>query len=324
MTLKDFPNSYRDVTVHKMMLQDVVRTEAYETALQEAVRPGSTVMDFGCGTGVLSIFASRAGAKQVYAIDRSVFIQIARKIARRNKIENIHFYHDDEESLELDIKVDLLVSEWMGHFLFYEAMLAPLLRIRDRFLADGGVMVPGKVSLHAGLVCDEYFHEDLTYFRQRPYDIDFSDIADVPLRQIEHENLLPNQILESVVPLGTLDLYTLETPPNELVGRVIPSREATIYALCGWFEADLTPSVVLGTGPDDRLTHWNQILFPLTEPFTVSPDREVTVHISPPTESDSGDLGWNWSIEDSAQRIQISDLDHPKALDSKLEPGLLP
>ncbi len=324
MTLKDFPNSYRDVTVHKMMLQDVVRTEAYETALQQVVKPGSTVMDFGCGTGVLSIFASRAGAAQVYAIDRSAFIGVARDIARRNNIENIHYYHNDEESLELDTKVDLIVSEWMGHFLFYEAMLAPLLRIRDRFLAAGGLMVPGQVSLHAGLVCDEYFHEDLSFFRQHPYDIDFTDIADVPLRRIEHENLMPNQILDSVVDLGTLDLYTLEAPPTELVGRVVPSQEATIYALCGWFEALLAPKVVLGTGPDDRLTHWNQILFPLTEPFTVSPDREVTVRISPPQETDSGDLGWTWSIEDSAQRIHISDLDHPKSLDTELAPGLLP
>lgn len=323
MTFKDFSNSYRDVAVHKLMLQDVHRTEAYETALEQVVKPGSRVLDFGCGTGVMSIFASRAGAAQVYAVDRSVFIQVAREIAQRNGIENIHFYHDDHESLELDTEVDVIVSEWMGHFVFYEAMLAPLLHVRDRFLAAGGLMVPGHVSLYAGLVCDEHFHEDLSFFRQRPYDIDFTDIAEVPLRQTELEDLMPNQILDSIVPLGTLDLHTLEAPPVELVGRVAPSREATVYALCGWFEAHLTPTVVLGTGPADPPTHWNQILFPLTEPFAVSPSREVTVRISPPKETGSGDLGWSWSIEDDAKRIRISDLDHPTRLDTKLTRGLL-
>jgi SAM-dependent methyltransferase len=324
MTFKDYAMSYSDVAAHKLMLQDVVRTEAYETALQEVVKPGTRVLDFGCGTGVMSIFASRAGAAQVYAVDRSVFIQVARDIAQRNAIGNISFYHDDHESLELDTEVDLIVSEWMGHFLFYEAMLAPLLRVRDRFLAAGGLMVPGHVSLYAGLVCDEYFHEDLSYFRQRPYDIDFTDIAEVPLRQSELENLLPDQILASIIPLGTLDLLTLEAPPVELVGRVVPSREATVYALCGWFEAHLTPTVVLGTGPDDPPTHWNQILFPLTEPFAVSPSREVTVRISPPQETGTGDLGWSWSIADDAQAIQITDMDYPTRLDTKLGRGLLP
>lgn len=323
MTISDYPMSYADVAIHKVMLQDVIRTEAYERALEQAVRPGARVLDFGCGTGVLSIFASRAGAAQVYAVDRSVFIQVARSIARRNDIENIHFYHDDHKSLELDHKVDIIVSEWMGHFLFYEAMWAPLLRIRDRFLVQGGIMVPGQVSLHAGLVCDEYFHEDLSYFRQRPYDIDFTDIAEVPMRQIELENLLPNQVLASSVGLGTFDMHSLEAPPSDLVGRVVPSQEATVYALCGWFEAHLTPKVVLGTGPADPPTHWNQILFPLTEPFAVSPSREVTVRISPPRETDVGDLGWSWSIEDDAQTIRITDMDHLSRLDPKLPKGLL-
>ena len=184
-------------------------------------------------------------------------------------------------------------------------------------------MVPGQVSLHAGLVTDEYFHEDLSYFRQRPYDIDFTDIAEVPMRQIELENLLPNQVLAASVPMGTFDMLTLDAPPTELLGRATPSEEATVYALCGWFETQLVPGVVLGTGPADPPTHWNQILFPLTEPFAVRPGREVTVRIAPPKESDVGDLGWSWSIEDDAQSIRISDMDHLSRLDTKLSKGLL-
>ena len=143
MTVSDqYAGSYRDVGVHHMMLIDVVRTEAYERALQQAVTAGCRVMDFGCGTGVLSIFASRAGAGKVYAVDKSIFIQKAHAIAKRNKIENILFYHNNHEDLELDSKVDILVSEWMGHFLFYEAMLGPLLHLRDKYLVEGGTMVP--------------------------------------------------------------------------------------------------------------------------------------------------------------------------------------
>ncbi|MCP4677800.1 MAG: class I SAM-dependent methyltransferase, partial [Deltaproteobacteria bacterium] len=39
--------SYRDVSVHHMMLHDLMRTEAYERSLLQAVTPGCKVMDFG-------------------------------------------------------------------------------------------------------------------------------------------------------------------------------------------------------------------------------------------------------------------------------------
>lgn len=216
-----FSGSYRDVGVHHLMLLDVVRTEAYERALLKAVTPGCRVMDFGCGTGVLSIFASRAGAEKVYAVDQSIFIQQAHAIAKCNNIRNIFFYHNDHKDLKLDTKVDLLVSEWMGHFLFYEEMLGPLLNLRDKYLVEGGTMIPGKISLHAGLVTDDFVYKDSAFLKQTPYGIDFSPIADAPLCQTLLETVTPQQIMDTTIDLGTFDLHTLEAPPEELkeIGR---------------------------------------------------------------------------------------------------------
>ena len=318
-----YSQSYRDVAIHKLMLQDVVRTEAYESALRKAVVPGSRVLDFGCGTGVLSIFASRFGAERVFAVDRSEFIQAAHDIARRNGITNIEFHHDDSESVKIDSQVDLVVSEWMGRFLFQEAMLGPLLRVRDKFLAAGGVMIPGKVSLHAGLVCDKYFYDDLSFLRRKPYGIDFSPIADSPLRQTSFEDFSPKQILKATVDLGTFDLHTLREPPEVLEGVVVPDRKATIYGLCGWFSAELTEGIRLGTGPDDPPTHWGQLFFPFDEPFRASPDRELSVRIELPSELGPIDPTWRWSIEDSQQAIEMNDLDHRKRLDPNLPRGIV-
>ena len=38
------------------------------------------VLDVGCGTGILSMFASQAGAKHVYAVDCSSIIEQAQQI----------------------------------------------------------------------------------------------------------------------------------------------------------------------------------------------------------------------------------------------------
>ena len=53
------------------------------------------VLDVGCGTGILSMFASQVGAKHVYAVDCSSIAEQARQIVLRNgfgadKITVIH------------------------------------------------------------------------------------------------------------------------------------------------------------------------------------------------------------------------------------------
>lgn len=301
--------SYRDVAMHKVMLQDVVRTDAYEKSIKEVVEPGQRVLDFGCGTGVLSMFAARAGAAKIIAVDRSPFIQTAREISQQNGFDNIDFYHDDHESLELDEKVDVIVSEWMGHCLFYEAMLEPLLALRDRYLADGGVMIPAQVSLHAGLVCDEDLLEDLSFLRDQPYDIDFSTIADAPFQQTDLVTLDPESILENTAHLGSLDMQAIgkAESPRVFTGTLKPDREAEIFALCGWFSSELSDGVTLSTGPNDLPTHWDQILFPLPESFAVDPSRELTLTISPLTEQVGTEQYWSWSISDGEKTVTVNE-----------------
>ncbi|MFC4700389.1 50S ribosomal protein L11 methyltransferase [Glaciecola siphonariae] len=302
--------SYRDVAMHKVMLQDIVRTEAYQKSIESVVKSHHSVLDFGCGTGVLSMFAARAGAKRVMAVDRSEFIQSAQHIARANGFNNIDFYHDDHESLSLDEPVDVLVSEWMGHCLFYEAMLEPLLSLRDRYLKDDGIMIPSTLSLRMGLVNDEAILEDLRFLHERPYGLDFSAIADAPLEQSDLVALEPECMLESVALLGTLNMKTLEkaSTPRVFTAKLTPSETTDIYALCGWFSAQLSQGVEFGTGPFDTPTHWDQILFPLPKPFHVSPDKDITISLSPLTEQLGKEQFWSWSISDGENTLSVNEL----------------
>lgn len=301
--------SYRDVAMHKVMLQDVVRTDAYESAINEAVCPEHTVLDFGCGTGILALFAARAGAAKVIAVDRSPFIKTAQEIARTNGFDDIDFFHDDHQSLQLDKKVDVIVSEWMGHCLFYEAMLEPLLDIRDRYLSKGGAMIPAEVSLHAGLVCDEDLFDDLRFLQDQPYGIDFSSIAHAPFQQTDLVTLDPESILEDTAHLGSLDMHTISKAdtPRVFTGTVTPGMRSEIYAICGWFSSKLCKGVAFGTGPNDTPTHWDQILFPLPEPFIVDPSRQLTISISPLTEQVGKEQCWSWSITDGENTLSVNE-----------------
>lgn len=62
--------SYNDISTHKLMLQDRHRTMTYKKAI-EAVCEDKVVLDVGAGTGILSLFAAKAGARKVYAVEAS-------------------------------------------------------------------------------------------------------------------------------------------------------------------------------------------------------------------------------------------------------------
>jgi len=52
----------------------------------------------------------------------------------------------EEVTLPVD-KVDIIVSEWMGYFLFYESMLDCVIFARDKWLRHGGLLFPDKFVL---------------------------------------------------------------------------------------------------------------------------------------------------------------------------------
>ena len=68
------------------MLKDEVRTRAYMNAIERNTHlfKDKIVLDVGCGTGILSLFSARAGARKVYAVDMSDIAQQARQIVEDN------------------------------------------------------------------------------------------------------------------------------------------------------------------------------------------------------------------------------------------------
>lgn len=43
--------------------------------------------------------------------------------------------------------MDIIISEWMGYFLMYESMLDTVLYARDKWMAQGGIMMPDRCTM---------------------------------------------------------------------------------------------------------------------------------------------------------------------------------
>ncbi|KAG1714212.1 Protein arginine N-methyltransferase 3 [Nymphon striatum] len=78
----EYFGSYSHFSIHHEMLTDHVRTESYKEAIMKNSNLfcDKTVLDVGCGTGILSMFCCSAGASTVYGIDQSEIIHFATDI----------------------------------------------------------------------------------------------------------------------------------------------------------------------------------------------------------------------------------------------------
>jgi type I protein arginine methyltransferase len=99
------------------MLKDKVRTKTYRKAIYDNKHlfKDKVVLDIGCGTGILSLFAAKAGAKKVYGVDLSEIIHQARTIVKANRYENIiTLIQGKVEDIILPVdSVDIIISEWV-------------------------------------------------------------------------------------------------------------------------------------------------------------------------------------------------------------------
>ena len=153
------------------MLKDTSRTLTYQQAIEGNPEDfkGKVVLDIGCGTGILSIFAARAGAKHVYAIDNAEIALHAREIVKDNGLsDKITVIKGKIEEVELPFgegEIDIIVSEWMGYFLLYESMLDHVLWARDKFLnKKTGKMLPDRAQMYVAAIEDSEYRDGKVNF----------------------------------------------------------------------------------------------------------------------------------------------------------------
>ncbi|CBY00477.1 hypothetical protein LEMA_P016070.1 [Plenodomus lingam JN3] len=181
---QDYFESYKGNSIHREMIEDRVRTEGYRDFIEKnlEVFKDKVVLDVGCGTGILSLFSARAGAKKVFAVDNSGIVTRAKEIIAKNgyadRIEVIQGRVEDFNTQRLigKEKVDIIISEWMGYGLLFEGMLDSVLRARDMYLKPDGILVPSHCNIRLAPISDADWIADSTSekFWKDVYGFDFS------------------------------------------------------------------------------------------------------------------------------------------------------
>ena len=295
---------FADLIRHDDMLADHVRVDTYFAAINKHVHEGDEVVDLGTGTGLLSCFAARAGAKQVNAVEYGPIIEVARDVVAENGIKNISFHPVSSREFTLPHKVDVIVHEQLGAALFNEHVIANVVDLRERLLKEGGLILPhglrmfiapvqASEPLYAPFAWEQNLH-GLTFRSLRPY-------ADAHPEAYLYRGYNPaplDAFLGEPQPVVEVDLLTAKIGelPTSVRYAETANRDGVLHGFCVFFEAHFDEELSITTSPFEpgRAVHW-------AVPMLRTQRHDVHVGDTLTFDLSWDDLAvpttWRWSVE---------------------------
>jgi protein arginine N-methyltransferase 1 len=284
-------DSYSHFSIHEDMLKDKVRTPAYRQAIftNPSLFKGKVVLDAGCGTGILAMFAAKCGARKVYAIEKSSIVDYAAQIVATNGFSSqITVIRGSLEDVEIPEQVDVVLSEWMGYCLLYESMLPSVIVARDRFMKPGGTMFPSRARMYIAGIEDAEYRARKIGFWDNVYGFSYAPIKKWALLEPLVETCPVERIFTTTSKLVELDLNTatVEMLTINAEFQIVANHADTMHGFVVWFDVLFEGpqrTVELSTSPHKESTHWSHSIFYLEEPIALAPDGVVTgmFHVEP-------------------------------------------
>jgi len=276
-------DSYSHYGIHMDMLKDFQRTDSYRRAILQNrhMFKDKIVLDVGCGTGILSMFAAKAGAKKVIGIDCSSVAHQARAIVKENGFEDvITVIQGKVEEIELDDKVDIIISEWMGYFLLYESMLNTVLFARDKFGTKDVKMLPSHGNMYVCGVTDEQYVQSKFDVWENVEGIDFSYFKRLAYIEPLVDSVDEDQIVTNTAELFSFDIATVKVEELSFKSKfeLVALETETIHALSVHFDTPFNAGherVNLSTSPCVPPTHWRQTVLYLYNPLNVKKGETI-------------------------------------------------
>ncbi|PGH07117.1 hypothetical protein AJ80_08056 [Polytolypa hystricis UAMH7299] len=296
--------SYDHYGIHEEMLRDEVRTLAYRNAIRQSKHlfTGKVVLDVGCGTGILSMFAVQAGAEHVIGVDNSNIIVKAREIVEANRMSHkITLIQGKMEEITLPeayTTVDIIISEWMGYFLLYESMLETVIYARDKYLDKAkGRLFPDQATIYLAGIEDADYKDEKFGFWDNVYGLDYSPMKEVVMGEPFVDTVQPAAVITDAYPVLKLDLATVTIEDLSFAApfELTVNKKQNIHAILAWFDVEFTychpDPITLSTAADKKYTHWKQTVFYTDEVLAAQVNEKVVGYLKVnPTQKTKRDL----------------------------------
>lgn len=262
---------------HAGYLTDRIKLARYQEAISHAVQSGHTVMDLGCGSGILGLLALRAGADNVIFVEETDVLEIARRsITDAGYADKASFLRTNSFELAATDPVDVIVCDHVGYFGFDYGLLALLADAKKRFLKPGGIVIPERLTVQLSLVESGECRKRITQWQDGSVPAEFRWVDAIAANTKHAVDLEADNLLDGP---EILDELTLGEPAEEFLSwstGFVCARDATVDGLAGSFSATLVDEIRMSNSPllDDRLNR-PQAFLPLQHPVAVTAGEKV-------------------------------------------------
>ncbi|MFQ3580791.1 MAG: 50S ribosomal protein L11 methyltransferase [Chloracidobacterium sp.] len=274
---------YIALTYHASLIADEVRVRAFQSAIEAVVRPGDIVADVGCGTGILTLLACRAGARHVYAIDEGPIIELAKQIVEQNGYAaQVTLINRPSRRANLPVPVDVIVSETIGNYGAEELILSTLSDACRRWLKPGGKVIPQRLELYCAPIAWPKTEASLSIWHQPVCGFDFSPGLTFAVNQQYPRDLCPAHLLAQGICYHRLELSSAVLAAESLpkvsgTARFSITQPGVMGGVGAWFNAWLTDHVHVTNDPRRAKTSWGHLCLPIAEPLPVTVGDEVDI-----------------------------------------------
>lgn len=175
------------------------------------------------------------------------------------------------EDFELDHKVDIIISEWMGFYLLHEGMLDSVLLARDRFLKPDGLLFPDRAIIYCS-PCSLPTHfenwENVSGIKMTKFaeHLRKQKSTKPDIINLKNDALLADDTVIAFLDLN--DVSAMELDRFDFNEVIVANKAGRFEGVCIWFDV-LFPTTdgyddeILSTHPKAEPTHWKQTVIPL-------------------------------------------------------------
>ena len=296
--------SYSDLQGQQNMFGDELRNRFYFEAIQKTVNHESVVMDLGAGLGLHGFMANSCGAKKTYLVEPTQTLDLTKKVVQANSLtEKIECISGTIEKAVLPEKVDVIISVFTGNFLLTEDLLPSLFYARDKYLRQGGKMIPDRANMVIVPVSSpEYYEKKIDFWLNSAYNIDYSPVRKYAANTLYYDGSKnrKSHFLAEPSTLLELDFMTANEAECRSKIKIEITEDGTMHGCLGWFDARVGEKWI-STSPVKEQMHWRQVFLPLDNPISVRKGDFISFELIRPEFGD-----WTWLFEHNGKRQKHS------------------
>jgi 16S rRNA G966 N2-methylase RsmD len=268
--------AFESLPIHIRMLADTARTHAFQDAIRKTVKPGDVVLDIGTGSGILAATAALAGARHVYAIERTGIASLAQQVFDANGLkERVTLLRGSSLQLELPEKADVLVCELLGNDPLQEDVrrtttdaIARLLKPSARILPERIRMLALPLSLPQDFVEEARVLPAMVAHWRSLYGVDLTPLQKASEQQDHRLNATTYAArdwprLTAPVHLADIDLRDDDGEGPDVCHQVPVTRSGPLTGILVYFEILLGAAGWFSIAPDEanETNHWSSFIW---------------------------------------------------------------